>query len=261
MRPMLNTAVKAARQAGQTILKSLDHLESIQVKEKQRNDFVTEVDRAVEQEIVELLKQTYPDHSILGEESGEQVGDDYRWLIDPIDGTTNFIHGLPHFAVSIALQYKGKTEVGVVYDPLRQELFTAVRGEGTRLDDKRIRVAEGKRLEHALIGTGFPLKRQNHLPAYLASFSTIFSECSGIRRAGAASLDLAYVASGRLDGFWEFFLEPWDMAAGLLLVKEAGGIVSDFSAKSESLNNGQVIAGSPKIYKALLNHVQAAIAD
>lgn len=253
---MLNMAVRAARSAGNLIVRYVDRLDTLSVTAKKRNDFVSEVDRLAEDEIIRILRKAYPSHGILAEESGSREGDEYVWVIDPLDGTTNFLHGFPQFAVSIALKHKGRIEQGVVYDPLRQELFTATRGTGALLNDRRLRVSRQTSLEGALLGTGFPFKMQQHLDTYLATFKALFPQTAGIRRAGAASLDLAYVASGRLDGFWEIGLSEWDMAAGILLVQEAGGIVGDFSGGHEFLATGNIITGNPKVFVAMVKAIQ-----
>lgn len=251
MHPMLNIAVRAARSAGNIIVRSLDRVDSLTVESKAKNDYVSEVDRAAEREIVAILRKAYPDHGILAEEGTNHPGDDYVWVIDPLDGTTNFLHGFPQFAVSIGLLRKGKLDQAVVYDPLRQELFTASRGAGAHLNDRRIRVSKAHKLDGALLGTGFPFKMLEHLDSYLAMFKDLLTKTSGIRRAGAASLDFAYVAAGRLDGFWEIGLSQWDMAAGALLIQEAGGIVGDFSGGHDYLQTGNVIAANPKLFKAI----------
>lgn len=253
---MLNMAVRAARSAGNLIVRYVDRLDTLSVTAKKRNDFVSEVDHLAEDEIIRILRKAYPSHGILAEESGSREGDEYVWVIDPLDGTTNFLHGFPQFAVSIALKHKGRIEQGVVYDPLRQELFTATRGTGALLNDRRLRVSRQTSLEGALLGTGFPFKMQQHLDTYLATFKALFPQTAGIRRAGAASLDLAYVASGRLDGFWEIGLSEWDMAAGILLVQEAGGIVGDFSGGHEFLATGNIITGNPKVFVAMVKAIQ-----
>ena len=256
--PLINIAVQAARAAGNIIIRSLDKLDKITVTEKQPNDYVTEVDQAVEKEIISIIRKSYPNHCILGEESGEISGkdDDYTWIIDPIDGTRNFIHGFPHFAVSIAISYKGKVEHGVIYDPIRQELFIASRGKGAQMNDRRIRVSKHKSLEECLIGTGFPFRHSTeYVDAYIKSLHSILPLCGDVRRAGAATLDLAYVACGRLDGFWEAGLHIWDIAAGTLLIKEAGGLVCDFRGGETFLDNGNVVAASPKILKLLLQQI------
>jgi myo-inositol-1(or 4)-monophosphatase len=220
---MLNIAIGAARSAGNVIVRNLERVDRLTIGTKQRNDFVTEVDRLAEHEIIRVIHRAYPDHAILAEESGAQGDNEYEWVIDPLDGTTNFLHGFPQFAVSIALRHRGRLDQAVVYDPLRQELFTASRGSGATLNDRRIRVSRANGLTGSLLGTGFPFRQQQHLDAYLEMFRVLFPDAAGIRRAGAAALDLAYVAAGRLDGFWEIGLSPWDIAAGALLVLEAGG--------------------------------------
>jgi myo-inositol-1(or 4)-monophosphatase len=264
MHPMLNIAVRAARSAGNIIVRNLDRVDTLTVHTKDRNDFVSEVDRQAEQEIIGILRKAYPGHGVLAEESGSQDGNDYLWIIDPLDGTTNYLHGFPQFAVSIALQYKGRIEQGVVYDPLRQELFTASRGAGATLNDRRIRVTSRRSLDGALLGTGFPFKAQQHLDAYLDMFRALFPKTAGIRRPGSAALDLAYVAAGRLDGFWEIGLNIWDMAAGVLLIQEAGGLSSDFLGGHEYLKNGNLVAGNPKVFaeilKAIRPHVGTGLA-
>jgi len=262
MHPMLNIAVRAARSAGNIIMRYADHVDSLAVTTKARNDFVTDVDKMAEQEIISILKRSYPEHSILAEESGLQGGDaEYQWVIDPLDGTTNFVRGFPQFAVSIAFKHKGRLDQAVVYDPVRQELFTASKGAGAQLNNRRLRVTKQKELEGALIGTGFPFRQQEYLDAYLQMFKALFPDTAGIRRAGAASLDLAYVAAGRLDGFWEFGLSEWDMAAGVLLIKEAGGITTDFRGNDSYLQNGNIIAGTPKIHHAILREIQAFVPE
>jgi myo-inositol-1(or 4)-monophosphatase len=251
MNPMLNIAIRAARAAGDVIIRQIDHVQDLPVIKKSRNDFVTEVDKHAEMVIIETLHKSYPDHAILAEESGAQGDSPYVWIIDPLDGTTNYLHGFPQYAVSIALQHKGELVQALVYDPLRQELFTASRGEGAMLNNRRIRVSKQKYLEGALLGTGFPFKDQERLDEYLETFRALFPMTAGIRRAGAASLDLAYVACGRLDGFWEFGLKPWDMAAGALLVKEAGGLLSDIGGGDFDLYEGDIVTGNPDIQRII----------
>lgn len=259
MHPMLNIAVRAARSAGNVITRSMARLDSISVQVKDRNDFVTEVDREAEKEIIGILRKAYPDHAILAEESGQTSGDDFQWIIDPLDGTTNFLHGFPQFAVSIALRHKGRLEQAVVYDPLSHELFTATRGAGAMLNDRRIRVSNRSSLDGALLGTGFPFKAQHHLDTYLDMFRALFPRSAGIRRAGAASLDLAFLAAGRLDGFWEIGLSTWDMAAGILLIQEAGGLSSDFSGGHNHLESGNLVAGNPKVFAEVLKAIRPHI--
>jgi len=253
---MLNIAVRAARKAGTIITRSMERVDTLSVTTKTRNDFVTEVDQRAEQEIIAVIKKAHPDHGFLAEESGAQGGGDYIWLIDPLDGTTNFLHGFPQFAVSIACQHKGRLEHAVVYDPVREELFTASRGAGAQLNDRRIRVSKAQQLEGSLIGTGFPFREMTHMDAYMRMFRSLMPETAGIRRAGAATLDLAYVATGRLDGFWEFGLKPWDMAAGVLLIQEAGGFVSDFTGSEDYLNSGNIVAGNAKILTQLIQKIK-----
>ncbi len=261
--PMLNIAIQAARSAAKIIVQFVDRLDMLNVTEKQSKDFVTQVDKLSEQEIIATIRKAYPDHSILAEESGENHGskDEFQWIIDPLDGTANFIHGLPQFGISIALRRRNDLEVGLVYDPLRQEMFTAVRGSGAQLNNRRIRVSNCKKMENALIGTGFPFKSSHHMRAYMKIFRKVLPESCDIRRAGAAALDLAYVAAGRLDGFWELDLKPWDIAAGSLLVSEAGGIIKDIHGEQQFLENGNVVAGNPKIYKSLLKTIEETLQE
>jgi myo-inositol-1(or 4)-monophosphatase len=258
---MLNTAVRAARNAGELILRSSDNIGRLQIDQKGKNDYVSEVDRMAEREIISIIKSAYPDHSILAEESGAHQGNDFVWVIDPLDGTTNFLHGFPQYAVSIALKHKGRIEVGVVYDPLRDELFTAKRGGGAMLNSRRLRVTNQNNLQGALIGTGFPFKSDQHMTAYLGMFRALATGSAGLRRAGSAALDLAYVAAGRLDGFWEIGLMEWDMAAALLLVKEAGGVVTDFSFNDKYLESGNVIAASPKMHQIMYQLIEPHVTD
>jgi myo-inositol-1(or 4)-monophosphatase len=255
MQPMLNIAVRAARSAGNIIIRYMDRVDSLSVQCKDRNDFVTEVDRLAEQEIINTLRKAYPNHGFLAEESGAHSGDDYQWIIDPLDGTTNYLHGFPQFAVSIALRHKGRMQEAVVYNPLSQELFTASRGYGAFLNERRIRVSNRKGLDGALLGTGFPFKTQQHLETYLDMFRALFPLTAGIRRPGSAALDLAYVAAGRLDGFWEIGLNTWDMAAGVLLIQEAGGISSDFAGGNDYLSNGNLVSGNPKVFAEILKAI------
>jgi myo-inositol-1(or 4)-monophosphatase len=234
---------------------SLD-LEGIRIGAKGRSDFVTEVDHAAERIIVDILLKAYPDHAILAEESGASGASEYTWIIDPLDGTTNFIHGFPQYAVSIALRHRDLITQAVVYDPTRNELFTATRGRGAFLNERRIRVSRRDRLNESLIGTGFPFRSLEHLDDYVRMFKAITEHTAGIRRPGAAALDLAYVAAGRLDGFWEIGLSPWDMAAGSLLILEAGGLVSNFDGDPGYLEDGHIVCGAPKIFPPLLQLVR-----
>ncbi|MBL1292546.1 MAG: inositol monophosphatase [Thiotrichales bacterium] len=256
MHPMLNIAVRAARRAGDIISRSMDKLDSIDVVTKDHNDFVSSVDKAAEATIIDVIKTAYPDHQIMAEESGQQGSSDYLWIIDPLDGTTNFLHGFPQFAVSIALQHQGKSQQAVVYDPVSQDLYTASRGAGAQLNNRRIRVSKRKELAGSLIGTGFPFRKDQDLDAYLKTFRAIAPQTAGIRRAGSAALDLAYVAAGRLDGFWEFGLKPWDLAAGALLIEEAGGLVGDVSGGSNHFESGDIVCGNAKVFKALLQNIR-----
>jgi myo-inositol-1(or 4)-monophosphatase len=248
---MLNIAIRAARAAGDAIVRQMDRVHDIPVEIKNRNDFVTEVDKTAEEIIIGTIHASYPQHAILAEETGATGDNEYRWIIDPLDGTTNFLHGFPQFAVSIALQHKGILDQAVVYDPLRQELFTASRGQGAQLNNRRIRVSSQLNLEGALLGTGFPFKDNDLLEDYLNTFRAFFPMSSGIRRAGAASLDLAYLACGRLDGFWEFRLNIWDIAAGVLLIQEAGGLVGELSGGMDYLKSGNIVAANPKLFKVM----------
>lgn len=260
MHPMLNMAVKAARRAGTVIMRHLDRLETLTVESKGRSDFVTEVDRRAESEIIQVLRTAYPDHAFLAEESGAHAGDHYLWIIDPLDGTTNFLHGYPQFAVSIALQHKGRLDQAVVFDPIRNELYTASRGQGAQLNDRRIRVSRTSDFQYALLGTGFPFRSEQNLDAWIGTFRAMMLDCSGVRRAGSAALDLAHVACGRFDGFWEFGLNQWDMAAGCLLIEEAGGRIGDPLGEQNHLQSGDVVCGNPKIYAEMLKRIQPCLA-
>ncbi|MFA5985223.1 MAG: inositol monophosphatase family protein [Methylococcaceae bacterium] len=256
MQPMLNTAVRAARSAGDIILRSSENVSHLQITQKGKNDYASEVDQMAEREIINILKTAYPEHAILAEESGAHKGNDFIWVIDPLDGTTNYLHSFPQYAVSIALKYRGRLEVGVVYDPLRDELFTAKRGGGAMLNNRRLRVTSQNTMRGALFGTGFPFKNLQHLDAYLGMFKALSIDSAGIRRAGAAALDLAYVAAGRLDGFWEIGLQEWDMAAGILLIREAGGVVTDFSFNDNFMVSGNVIASNPKMHQIMYQAIE-----
>jgi myo-inositol-1(or 4)-monophosphatase len=257
MHPMLNTAVKAARRASTIINRASFDIDQVHVTRKEHNDFVTEVDKAAEASIIDMLKTAYPDHAILAEESGasSNLNDDNEnvWIIDPLDGTTNFIHGFPQYAVSIALQQRGQITQAVIYDPTRNELFTASKGAGAFLNDKRIRVSKRDKLANGLIGTGFPYSDLSYMDEYMTMFRAMTEKSAGLRRPGSAALDLAYVAAGRLDGFFELRLKPWDLAAGALMISEAGGIVSDFEGESSYLQYGDLVAGSPKVFVQMLN--------
>lgn len=267
MHPILNVALRAARKAAQNITQRFDRLDLIKVEEKSHNDYVTQVDHQIEQLLIEIIFQNYPTHSVLGEESGELFGPacqdqqaEYQWIIDPIDGTTNFIFGIPHFAISIAVAKNNQVEHAVIVDPIKREEFTASLGAGAQLNGKRIRVSQRKQLDGALLATGFPFRKNQHayVDTYLATLKDLMQVTSGIRRAGAASLDLAYVAAGRYDGYWESGLQSWDIAAGALLIQEAGGWVSDFSGKDGFLKSGDVVCGSTRIHPLLLQSISRA---
>jgi len=255
LHPMLNVAIKAARAAGAIINRAALDVESVRVSQKQVNDFVTEVDHASEETIIETLLTAYPGHAIWGEETGRTRGaqdSDHVWIIDPLDGTTNFIHGFPVYCVSIALAVKGKVEQAVIYDPSRNDLFTATKGRGAYMNERRIRVSKRTQLEQCLISTGFPFRKGDNFPAYLAMMSDVMQRTAGLRRPGAAALDLAYVAAGFTDGFFETGLSPWDVAAGSLLVTEAGGLVGNFTGESDFLEQKECLAGAPRIYGQLV---------
>jgi myo-inositol-1(or 4)-monophosphatase len=253
MHPMLNIAVKAARRAGALINRAA--LEGgLEVRAKNRNDFVTQVDKAAEQAIIDVIRRAYPEHAFLAEESGVSAGarPEFQWVIDPLDGTTNYIHGFPQYCVSIALEHKGVLTQAVVYDPAKNELFTASRGRGAFVDDRRMRVSKCVQLADALVGTGFPFKELERIDLYMRQLRTLMGGCAGVRRAGAAALDLAYVAAGRLDAFWEMGLSRWDMAAGALLIQEAGGLASDLGGAPGFLDSGDIAAATPKVMPQLL---------
>jgi myo-inositol-1(or 4)-monophosphatase len=255
LHPMLNIAVKAARAAGAIITRASFDVDRLAINQKGHNDFVTEVDQAAEDIIIDTLLQAYPGHSILAEESGRSRGaqdSDYVWIIDPLDGTTNFIHGLPMYAVSIALAFRGRIEQAVVYDPTRNDLFYATKGKGAFLNDKRLRVSKRIRMLDALIGTGFPFRKGDNFKRYMKMFEEVSVACAGLRRPGAASLDLCYVAAGWYDGFFETGLSPWDAAAGSLIITEAGGLVGNFTGESDFLYQREIVAGNPKIYAQLV---------
>ncbi len=253
--PMLNIAVRAARAAGSIINRAALDIDVLKVASKGVNDFVTEVDRAAEEAIITTLLEAYPGHAILAEESGRTRGakhSDYLWIIDPLDGTTNFIHGLPIYAVSIALVFRGKVEQAVVYDPARNDMFYASKGRGAFLNDRRLRVSKRIRIAEALIGTGFPFRKGDNFKRYMAMFETVMQQCAGLRRPGAAALDLCYVAAGWYDGFFETGLSPWDIAAGSLVITEAGGLVGNFTGEADYLYQREIVAGNPKIYAQLV---------
>lgn len=261
MHPSLNIAIRAARSAGKLLLRYSDRVDQIKFESKGHNDFVSDMDRAAEAAIVQELRNRFPHHAILAEEGGEQGRSEFRWIIDPLDGTTNYLHGFPQYAVSIALEHKGQLECGVVYDPLREELFTAARGQGAQLNDRKIRVANRPSLEGALIGTGFPFRDQRHIDAYLGMFKDMTLATAGLRRPGSAALDLAYVAAGRTDGFWEIGLSAWDCAAGALLVLEAGGTITDLAGGTRFLETGNMVAGNLRVHRAMLDLIQPHLTE
>ena len=245
MNPMLNIAIRAARKAGNVIAKNYERRDDIQTSKKGINDYVTSVDKAAEAEIIEIIQKSYPD----------------QWVIDPLDGTTNFVKGLPHFSVSIAIRVKNRTEVGVVYDPIRNELFTAVRGEGAKLNEVRLRVDSQNELNGAILATGFPFKQPSLMPTQFAIMNNLIDEAADFRRTGSAALDLCYVASGRIDGYFEMGLKPWDCAAGDLIVREAGGLVCDFNAGHDYLRSGNIVAAPARILKEMLNKIQPCLTE
>ena len=256
MHALLNIAVRAARAAGVVIMRHHDRIDTLSIETKRRHDFVSEVDRLAEQAVIDTVLKTHPQHGFLGEETGRHGGEETVWIIDPLDGTTNFLHGFPSFAVSIAVQHTGRVEHGVVYDPRRQELFTASRGAGATLDGKRIRVTSPKSLDGTLLGTGFPYLEHQDVDAFMGMLRAVITKTAGVRRAGAAALDLAYVAAGRLDGFWELGLQPWDMAAGALLIQEAGGIVGGVDGGTDFMQSGNIVAGSRKVFAGLVKELK-----
>lgn len=263
MHPMLNIAVRAARSAGNVIARACGQLDMVQKQQKGTNDFVTNVDKEAEQAIVQVLKKSFPTHGIVGEEHGDYGNNDseFQWIIDPLDGTTNFIKGIPHFAVSIALKHQGKLDQAVVFDPLRGELFTASRGRGAQLNGTRIRVNNLPDMGGTILATGFPFKNKTHIPAHSAMLTGLLAEAADIRRTGSAALDLAYVAAGRFDGFFEIGLKPWDIAAGELIVREAGGLVCDFVGGNNHLRSGNVVAAAPKVLASMLKGIRPHLTE
>lgn len=253
MHPLLNTAVRAAREAGTIIIRHIDRIDSLEITSKARNDFVSEVDRMAEATIINRLSKAYPDHGFLGEETGLREGNEFQWIIDPLDGTTNFLRGIPHYAVSIGLKHGDRIEQAVIYDPVKDELFTASLGGGAILNDRRIRVSKQKGLPGSLLGTGIPFKEGQNIDQFITSLESFIPGSAGIRRCGSAALDMAYVAAGRLDGYWEYGVKPWDIAAGILIVKEAGGLVGDTDNQQNQLANGNIVAASPKVFTAMQN--------
>ena len=261
MQPLLNIAVSAARQAGDVIVRHIEQLDRIKITAKSHDEYFSEVDIKAEQAIINAIHKAYPEHGIIAEESGiHNEGAESVWIIDPLDGTNNYLHGFPYYAVSIALRVKNRIEHGVVYDPLRHECFAASRGRGARLNDRRLRVSKQTLLSSSLLGTGFHMNNVASMQRYLPTLEALIGKCAGIRRTGSAALDLAYVASGRLDGYWELGLRPWDIAAGTLLVQEAGGLISDPQGGEDYLKHGDIIAGTPKVFKTLLQTLQPVLA-
>ncbi len=251
MHALLNIAVRAARAGGASLLRSREFLSSVRANAKGRNDFVSEADLKAEQAIIDTIHKSYPEHAILAEESGARGNSDVVWIIDPLDGTTNFLHGLSHFSVSIAVQVKGRVEHGAVYDPIQDELFTATRGAGAALNDKRLRVGNKIKLNEALLATAFPFSNAALYEKYMKEFANIYPQCSDIRRLGSAALDLCYVANDRFDGYFEYGIKLWDIAAGALIVQEAGGLVSDLNGGNDFTGSNGILAANPKMYKAI----------
>lgn len=258
---MLNIAIRAARSAGRIIMRSFERRDELSITTKQRNDYVSEVDRAAEAAIIQEIRGKYPHHAIFAEESGRHAGNEFEWIIDPLDGTTNYLHGFPQFAVSIGLRHRGVMQQAVVYDPLREELFTASRGGGALLNDRRLRVSSRRDLRGALLGTGIPFRDQSQLASYLEMLRVLVADTAGIRRPGSAALDFAYVAAGRLDGFWELGLSPWDFAAGALLILEAGGTVTDLSGGTRFFETGNVVAGNLRVHQAILERLRPLLKE
>ncbi|WP_028487003.1 inositol monophosphatase family protein [Thiomicrorhabdus chilensis] len=265
MHPLLNIASIAARQAGSKILHHLENIDRLNIEHKGKNDYVSEVDKEAEEIIIQTIKKYYPDHAILAEESGKTVvkskKSDYEWIIDPLDGTTNFLHQFPQFSVSIAVKEKGRLMHGVIFDPVRDEMFSATRGSGAKLNNYRIRTSEQKTLDNALLATGFPYHDFSYLDSYLNSLKSFMQSTAGVRRAGSAALDLAYVACGRVDGFWEFNLKPWDIAAGALIAQEAGALVTDFMGSEHYLESGNILVANPKLYKEMAQTISKTIPE
>ncbi|KPJ67162.1 MAG: inositol monophosphatase [Coxiella sp. DG_40] len=261
MHAMVNIAISAVRSASKIIMRSVERLEGGRITGADRNAYAAEVEQSAAQEIIDIIHKAYPEHKIFKNVHEPPENGDYIWIIDAIDGIINYAHAFPHFSTSIAVKVKDKIHHAVVYDPIRQDLFAASRGEGAFLNERRIRVSPHKHIEGSLLGTGFPHKQPQHLKPYLDTFTKLFPQLDGVRRSGSSALDLAYVAAGRLEGFWEFSLKEWNMAAGVLLVKEAGGLVSDFQGEENYLESGNLIAGNPKIFKAILQVVQECLEE
>ncbi|MEN8214633.1 MAG: inositol monophosphatase family protein [Pseudomonadota bacterium] len=256
MHPMTNIAIRAARDGGRILTRYFDRVGSLKIETKQQNDYVSEVDRASEETIIKTIKRYYPEHAILAEESGLHQGNEYEWIIDPLDGTTNYLHGFPQFSISIALRHRGALQSAVVYDPMREELFHATRGEGAFINDRRMRVSARRGLKGALLGTGIPYRDLTHADAYFGMMRDLIVDSAGVRRPGSAALDFAWLAMGRIDGFWELGLAPWDFAAGALLVREAGGVVTDLRGGDRYLETGNVVAGGTKLHQAMIDTIR-----
>ncbi len=261
MTPMLNIAIRAARAAGDIIIKNIQKVPDLKISQKAANDFVTLVDVQAEEAIIETIHKAYPEHGFMAEESGKHEGNEYVWIVDPLDGTTNFLYGYPQYAVSIALQHKGKLELGVIYDPFKQELFAASRGNGATLNDRRIRVNPIVSTRDAILATGFPFRNRQLLPVHNQMLTSFFDTAADIRRAGSAALDLAYVAAGRLDGYWEVALQPWDIAAGAIIVREAGGIVGDIHGTDNFLKTGHIVCGNPRVFADMIRKIKPFVTE
>ncbi|MFP3013698.1 MAG: inositol-1-monophosphatase [Arsenophonus sp. NC-XBC3-MAG3] len=263
MHPILTIAIRAARQAGNFIAKSYEKPDFIEIISKGQNDFMTNIDKKAEQIIIETIEKSYPDHTLLTEESGKilRKNEDIQWVIDPLDGTNNFTKRLPHFAVSIAVRIKDRTEIAAIYNPMLNELFTSVRGQGAQLNGYRLRIKNNNELEGAIIATGFPFKVKQHSGTYINIITKLFKKCADFRRTGSAALDLAYVAASRVDGFFEIGLKPWDFMAGELLVRESGGIITDFVGGHNYLISGNLLAGSPRIVKKMVSEIQTELSE
>lgn len=260
MHPMLNTAITAARKAGDIISRYSDRVDQLDIEEKEQSDFVSQVDRMAEEVIIDTLRRAYRDHSILAEETGHHKGDStYEWIIDPLDGTTNYLYGIPQYSVSIALTLEGKLYQSVIYDPSKGDLFTASRGQGATLNNKRIRVSPRSSIDNALLVTGIPYKSGQDMDLYLETLKALAPGTAGIRRPGSAALDLAYVAAGRYDGFWEFGLNKWDIAAGVLMVQEAGGLISDMFAGESHMESGDIVAATPKVFRDMHKRIHPIV--
>lgn len=257
MHPTLNIAIKAAREAGHIINRYSNRIDSLTIDNKSRNDFVSEVDRLAEDAVIKIISRAFPDHSILAEESGKTTkNEEFQWIIDPLDGTTNYLYGIPQYAVSIALKIRDVLEIAVVYDPAKEELFTANRGAGAKLNDRRIRVSGRRDMHSALLATGIPFREEQQLSPWIDRLNVLIPDTAGIRRPGSAALDLSYVAAGRFDGFWESGLSVWDFAAGALLIQEAGGLIGDLDGEQQFWKSGDILCGTPRVYKAMLKRLQ-----